>query len=179
MKILTQLEHYKRPLAKREQLIFLLAFLIFSVVYLRSCYLPYHRELSEAGERVARLKSERDRIQGQPVLKSDSINPQLASLVLGNGMDLQNSLEQMTQPMNLKGATITSNRFSELKQEGELLWYEVEMEASGPFANVKNYISFLEKLAAPFVISELTMSENKDHYGHVSLTMKGKFYAKK
>ncbi|OGQ07728.1 MAG: hypothetical protein A3G32_03010 [Deltaproteobacteria bacterium RIFCSPLOWO2_12_FULL_40_28] len=179
MKILAQLESCKRPLAKREQLIFFGAFLLLSLFYLRSCYLPYHHELSEATERVERLKSEKDRIAGNPVSNSNALNPGLASLVLGNGMDLQNALEQMTQPMNLKGTTITSNRFSELKQEGELLWYEVDMEASGPFAHVKNYISFLEKLTAPFVISEFTMSENTNHYGHVNLTMKGKFYAKK
>ncbi len=158
---------------KRERLIFGLALAVFFIGFVKSCWMPSRRAVSEVKNQI-RVMEEEAMPPPSPRLRQTGVAPR-STQHAGSLKEMEAALERLSQPQVLKGVLLLKSRFSEEERQGGWIRRRAELELLGTFQAVGRYISDLESFTSPFWIETFSM---KTSDGKVTAGVTGGFYAR-
>lgn len=162
---------------QRERIIFALSLLIFFGVFVRSCWLPSRKVISEVKTQLSLIEKEkrmRAELKGVllPLARPSSLVP-LPSGLVGSVKEMEAALGRLSEPQVLKGVRILKSRFSEVEREGNLVRRGVELELLGSFQGLGRYLHTLESMKAPLWIEAFSIKAGSDK---LSAEVRGSVY---
>lgn len=169
---------------KRERTMFLVALVVFLFGFMKACWLPSRQAIDELHDAMNKAEQEK-RVATQlrttpaastaPTAAPTSNMPKLAA---GTIKDVEGAVQAISEPLLLNGVVITGFKQTELQREGNFVRQQVELNLQGNFFMIGGYLEALEKLPAPLVIEDFSMSLGDDKSSKITVALKGSFYGK-
>jgi Tfp pilus assembly protein PilO len=163
----------------RERVIFFAALFVFFLGFMKACWLPSREAISELKGELQKAEQELGTVrhlQASPEAGSSQA-PQPASLSgVGSLKDVRSAITTISQPFLLRGVKMTGVQASDLEHEGSLVSQKVELNLSGSFYSMAEYLEAIESLSAPIIIEDFSLTLNDVKLGRVSAIVKGRFY---
>ncbi len=161
----------------RERIMFFAAMGVFLFGFFKTLWFPSHASIDELRDELEKLTQEQ-KVAAQLLSSGPTlVSPKLAPLSgAGTIKDVQAAVQRISQPLLLKGVILTSMKASELEREGNMVREKMELQLSGNFYSIAEYLEALEALPAPLVIEDFAITLNDDKSGKVVATIKGSFY---
>ncbi len=165
----------------RERVMFFATLAVFLLGFLKACWFPSRSAISDLHEEINKLHQEKKiAVQLRPAMPSDGTTPvssKMASLVgVGSIQDVQMAIEKVAQPLLLKGVTLRGMKSADLERDGNMVRQKVELQLSGSFYSIGEYLEAIESLPSAFVIDDFSIALNDDKSGKVTAMIKGSFY---
>lgn len=166
----------------RERIMFMAAMAVFLLGFLKACWFPSRSAIAELHGQLEKVSQEKHVAaqlappSGTPPPAGVSPPPSARMGGAGRIQDVQSALERLSQPLLLKGVNLMSLKSSDLEREGTTVRKKVELQLSGNFYSVAEYLESLESLPAPLVIEDFAIALNDDKSGRVTALVKGSFY---
>lgn len=164
----------------RERIMFFAAMAVFFLGFLKACWFPSRSAIADLHDEIDKLHQEKKvAMQLRPDIAAPGGAPIAASPVLtgaGSIKDVQSAIKNISQPLVLKGVKLLGVKVEELERDGNVVRQKVEMQLSGSFYSVAEYLEVVETLPAPLVIEDFSISLNDDKSGRVTTMIKGSFY---
>lgn len=167
---------------QRERIIFALALLFFLVTFVRSCWVPSHRAISEVKNQLRLMEAERGTLAQVSQLKTvikktkgeDIPLPLTKPMAfVGSVKEMEATLGRLSEPRILKGVRLLKSRFAEMEREGNLLRRRIELELVGGFQGLGRYLNALESMPAPLWIEAFSIKTGGDK---LSAKVRGSVY---
>lgn len=151
---------------------------VFLLGFLKACWFPSRAAIEELRGELEKVGQEhRISAQLKPVQGAAPVATPTATMTgAGTIPDVQSAIEKLSQPLLLKGVALTSLKSSDLEREGNMVRQKVELQLTGNFYSVAEYLEALEALPAPLVIEDFAIAVNDDKTSRVLATIKGSFY---
>lgn len=151
---------------------------VFLLGFLKACWFPSREAISLIHEELDKVTQEQKlSAQLQPTHGETSVVVKPVTMLgAGSISDVQSAIEKLSQPLLLKGVNLSSMKASDLEREGNMVREKVELQLTGNFYSVAEYLEALETLPAPLVIEDFAIALNDDKSGKVLATIKGSFY---
>lgn len=164
----------------RERIMFFAAMAVFLLGFLKACWFPSRSAISELREEIEKLGQEK-KVAAQLIPAGSTpgaaVVPQGDALTgAGSIQDVQSAIENIAQPLLLKGVKLMGVKSADLEREGNMVRQKVDLQLAGSFYSVAEYLEAVETLPAPLVIEDFSITLNDDKSGRVNATIKGSFY---
>lgn len=164
----------------RERTMFFAALAVFLLGFMKACWFPSRATISDIQEEMAKVEQEKKvalQMRAAPQQAGTSAVPAARSLAgVGSIQDVQLAIQKIAQPLLLKGVNLMGVKASDPEREGTMIRQKVELDLSGNFYAVGEYLEAIEALPAAFMIGDFSISLNDDKSGKVTANIKGSFY---
>lgn len=165
----------------RERIMFFATLIVFLLGFLKACWFPSRSAISDLHVEMAKVAQEK-RISAQlnpTVVVPGAVPVTLKTETLsgvGSIKDVQSAIEKIAQPLLLKGITLQGVKVGDVERDGNVVRQKVEMQLSGSFYSLGEYLETIESLPSSFVIDDFSITLNDDKSGKVVAIVKGSFY---
>lgn len=169
---------------QREKIIFAVALVIFFGSFIKSCWIPSRRAISDTQNQLYLMEEEKGKLeklsQLKVVLKETkgrkiSLPMGEQTTLVGSLREVEEALGTLSAPQILKGVRLLKSRFSKEERQGGWVRRRVELELVGSFQGLGRYLNTLESWPAPLWIESFSMKTSGDK---LSATVTGSFYGK-
>ena len=171
----------------RERVIFFLAIIVLSFVFVKSCALKSHSAYSSMKEQLDRALVEKAALlkpapQANIVndSKKDDAQSRAARLSwIGNKESANFASDSLVQSAQVNGILLVKFSLPEYKEKKNFLYKPVSLTLAGSLTDIGRYLEKSEQLAIPLVIENIAIETNHDFSDLVTLRIEGGFYATK
>ncbi len=171
---------------KREKMIFFVAMIIFSFVFLRSCWYPsfeamtdVKKEYADSNETLKKLKGTSDSQglagmwSGDPVTADRYAGYAASALNVGADASI---MKQFSSQSFLKDVELKGISFSDGPKEDGIMTRGFKISLYGPFSSVGGCLNRIAQIPLIMTINSVTMANSPDEEGRVNMNMEGVVY---
>lgn len=164
----------------RERIMFLVAMALGLLGFFRACWAPGHETMSEIQDQMNKVKQEQKVAAqlGSAKVSSPETPASKVGALSGAGsiQDVQQAIDDIAQPLLLKGVQLVEVNATELERESNVVRQKVTLKLVGSFYAVAEYLEAVENMPAPLIIEDFSITSNDDKSGKVTTIIKGNFY---